>query len=252
MASSRSALRSNSVYPDQLVAQLRQGTNKSLNILLDEPINPIPPTGYIVNYCATDNVNIASVTTIDGQTLQTGDLVLLVHQTDASENGLYEYDTTLNRWGSLASGMTISVKSGNWYQDSIFILVTDDFEIDTDDLEFKRITDRFRYEDTTNSTSYTTIQRNGVNFQTLTGKSYAIYGYIKAVGTFTEHFELLNTVISNVSGTATLYPVNGVVFYITGTNNYDFQVDVSTNQLLLQGKGSGTINWTVELNIIEL
>lgn len=84
---------------------------------------------------STGNVNLASPgATMDGVTLANGDRVLLLNQSDATQNGVYDFHgatTPLTRSSDsdtsaeMAPGSALSVAEGTVNGDKTFILVTD-------------------------------------------------------------------------------------------------------------------------------
>ena len=90
----------------------------------------IKPTAKVVS---VTNVAIATVTSIDGVTLATGDRVLLVAQTAGAENGLYVFTSGsgLSRPSDYAAlstqkeGILVLVAEGSIYKDTKWISITD-------------------------------------------------------------------------------------------------------------------------------
>jgi len=89
-----------------------------------------------------------SAGTIDGYTLLDGNRVLITQQTDAAQNGIYDYDTATSGFtrssdfdgnpdGEVTSGNMIPVTSGSTLYSTIWVLVTSNpIIVGTTDLEF--------------------------------------------------------------------------------------------------------------------
>lgn len=102
-----------------------------------------------VRVASTGNVDTSSPgSAIDGVTLTSGDRILLKDQTDASENGIYVFDTDSTALARSAdadtstevnAGMYCWVEEGSANSDSGWILTTDNpITLGTDDLTFAK------------------------------------------------------------------------------------------------------------------
>lgn len=100
-----------------------------------------------VRAASTGNVDLASPgTMLDGVTLAANDRVLLMSQSDATENGIYVFDTSTSALvratdadtsGKLRPGTALSVEKGTVNADRTFVLVSDGpITLDTDPLTF--------------------------------------------------------------------------------------------------------------------
>ena len=99
-----------------------------------------------VAVATTANITLNGLQTVDGVTLAEGDRVLVKNQTTASENGIYEADTSdWNRAADFDGGADAkqgtqflvaqgTVSAGAGYR----ITTADDFVIGTDDLNFEK------------------------------------------------------------------------------------------------------------------
>ncbi|GIW81499.1 MAG: hypothetical protein KatS3mg105_3306 [Gemmatales bacterium] len=88
----------------------------------------------VARVATTQNVNLSTDLengdTIDGVTLQTGDIVLVRRQSTATENGLYEVNATGAptrvapfESGSSVAGLLVTVTEGNAYADTLFLVL---------------------------------------------------------------------------------------------------------------------------------
>lgn len=97
-----------------------------------------------VLYATASNINIASVTTIDGHTCATGERFLLLNQTDPTENGIYTWvSSTLIRANDYYSGFYtlysfVYVINGT-YAKCLF-LQTAGVEVDVSNITFTQVT----------------------------------------------------------------------------------------------------------------
>ena len=98
---------------------------------------------------STANVSIAALDagqTMDGKTLADGDRVLLMNQTDATENGIYDINadgvaatraSDMNTAAEVAKGLFVFVEEGTANADSGYVLTTDGaITLDSTDLAF--------------------------------------------------------------------------------------------------------------------
>ncbi len=115
---------------DAELANLREGKQGSL---------------IVARFATTANINLATtaLTAIDGVTPVADDVVLVKNQTDASENGLYV--ASADAWTRLKdykgndvlrTGMVVVVSEGDAGADTQWILTTNEFEVDTDNIAF--------------------------------------------------------------------------------------------------------------------
>lgn len=99
-----------------------------------------------VRAASATNIDIATggLLTVDGVTLSSGDRVLLMGQTDASENGIYAADagawlrtSDANSNADVTSGLFTFVTEGTNHGNNGYTLITDDpITLDTTNLEF--------------------------------------------------------------------------------------------------------------------
>jgi len=79
----------------------------------------------IVRRATTENVNLESfANTFDGGALSNGNKLLVKNQSDATENGIYTYNSsaqTLTRSGSITPSMLIFVQLGDLYAKNLFV-----------------------------------------------------------------------------------------------------------------------------------
>lgn len=136
-------------------AYLGTGTRDGSRFLRDDGVYAVPaggggvPTVIHARAASTGNVSVSSApASIDGVTLNTGDIVLLKNQTTPSQNGLYDFNGTGNaliRTSSMANastvraGLLITVSEGTLNLDSLWMLTSNGNSqtVGTDALEFK-------------------------------------------------------------------------------------------------------------------
>lgn len=137
-------------------AYLGTGTRDGSRFLRDDGVYAVPagggggvPTVIHARAASTGNVSVSSApASLDGVTLNTGDIVLLKNQSTASQNGLYDFNGTgnaLTRTSSMANastvkaGLLITVSEGTVNLDSLWMLTSNGNSqtVGTDNLEFK-------------------------------------------------------------------------------------------------------------------
>lgn len=97
----------------------------------------------------TVNVTREGLQVVDGVTLAVDDRVLVWHQDEASENGIYVVDTgnwrrskDFNRNGDVIKGTRVVVTSGSAYANNVFQVSSENpIVIDTDDIDFDMVED---------------------------------------------------------------------------------------------------------------
>lgn len=87
-------------------------------------------------YVTLVQTTLSGTQTIDGVSPSNESVILVANQTDASENGIYEYSTSgaWERIDGLQRGQVITITGGNTKQGSIWVVQTHSFEIGVDDI----------------------------------------------------------------------------------------------------------------------
>jgi len=126
-----------------------------------------------VKVASTANINVTNAlinnSTVDGETVSTGDRVLLKNQTDASQNGIYVVVGTgaasraddANSNADVTSGLFVFVEEGTANGDNGYVLTTNSVDLGTTDLTFTQFSGAGAVEAGTGlSRSGTTISAN--------------------------------------------------------------------------------------------
>ena len=121
----------------------RHEKNKSLNLMTvtnasSGAATPATIDDIIyVTVCTTGNIALdGSVTSIDGITVTTGNLILVQSQTDAKENGIYTYNSTgLIRY-SFNIGQCIIIINGSTLKNTIWLNTNTSLNFGTDNITF--------------------------------------------------------------------------------------------------------------------
>jgi NACalpha-BTF3-like transcription factor len=90
----------------------------------------------------TADITLSGAQTVDDVSIGDDDIVLVMNQTAADENGLY-VASAAGAWArsgvTLSAGMLVTVQEGTVNADTVWILTTDEpFVVDTDDIAFAR------------------------------------------------------------------------------------------------------------------
>lgn len=86
-------------------------------------------------YVTLTNYDLSGTETVDGESPSNGDRILVANQTDASENGIYIYDSSgdWDRADDLIPALQVSILGGT-KQGTIWIVETPSFTVGTDDI----------------------------------------------------------------------------------------------------------------------
>ena len=157
------------------------------------------------------NNALSGTSTGDGVSNVVGDLVLVNAQSDGKQNGLYIVKSgAWERYGTLKSGMLISVRQGDTYNNSIFTLSNDtDPVIGTDNISFNHRYQRYYalldYIGTNLTATEGTVEKTGVN----TVGVYTVTSTAKTLLDDTTILEMRNTL--GLSGNlSTIQPLRAV------------------------------------------
>lgn len=122
-------------------------TNNDIKSSENEVFNRYTVANVNIKYASTGNLTLNGVQTVDGATPENGDIILVVLQSDATENGLYEYDNS-GDWSRVTAFDTnpnsllhliFSVKDGTANKGKMFYLWNESFSSNTfgtDDIIF--------------------------------------------------------------------------------------------------------------------
>lgn len=138
---SSSSVKPNSIIRKQLSPDLRK-TYSLGNITTQQSVSNSEILLFSAITGTTSNIALdGTVTTLNGVTLNNGDLVLVKEQTDLSENGLYEVNPTAwNRVDGFLPGCLVVLREGGEeIEDTVYIFASDGVQIGIDDIEFKRL-----------------------------------------------------------------------------------------------------------------
>ena len=166
---------SNNIRPSSVMlkdlaksARSKKGKNTYNTVTAVSTLNNVEPL-IIARNVYTANNDLSGTDTGDGVANVVGDLVVVNGQSDSKQNGLYSVQSgAWQRYGILKSGMLISIREGDTYNNSIFTLSNNtDPVIGTDNISFnqryQRYYARIDYIGTNLANTSGTVEKTGEN-----------------------------------------------------------------------------------------